>query len=106
MITENLHITDIGLSDREGEPPSRAEIIHCELWIKQFCAIQKGINKKINSYGLKHLAENWNSGLPENCKYVSSGAFIQAAVNLGYNYARIGNSQNALFNMRVNKGKV
>lgn len=103
-ITDDLYITNWGLSDREGDAPAQDEIAHCELWIKQFCTLQKNINHNIGSYGLKHLAENWNSGLPENCKYVSNGAFIQAAVNPGYNYERIGNSQNALFNMRVNKG--
>lgn len=104
----DLFITAVGLSDHDGNPPSRAEIIHCELWLKQFCTMQKRVNKKINSYGLKHIAEVWDSGQPEKCIYVSNGALIQAAANLGYTIARDGwKSPNALFNIRVSdKGKV
>ena len=84
-----------------GELPKNDEVFHCELWISTFCQKTKFINPRAYSYSLKHFAENWDSNLPNPCKYVSNGAFIQAAVNLGYLFRESG--INCYFNMSIDK---
>ena len=53
----------------------------------------KAINRRITSYGLKHVVEGWarHGGLAHDCEsdifkygYVSNGMFICAAVRLGF----------------------
>lgn len=63
----------------------------------------KTINKKAFSYGLKHTAEKRFCAYPDGeilgPNYVSNGALIAAAINVGFVYKRDGNSLNAFFNM-------
>jgi len=89
------YITDFGLESKEGKKPIQSEVELCERWINEFVTMRKTINTERGSYGLKHAAEHWLN------EYVSNGAFIQAAVNLGYKYKRDG--PNAYFNMAFPK---
>lgn len=95
-----IYVTTNGIN-APGELPKNDEVFHCELWISTFCKKTKFINPRAYSYTLKHFAENWDSGLPNSCKYVSNGAFIQAAVNLGYLFRESG--INCYFNMSIDK---
>lgn len=49
------------------------------------------INRRHSSYGLKHWVER------RDCKYVSNGAFICAAIHMGFRFEADG--PNAQFNM-------
>lgn len=66
---------------------------------------RKTINPKAgSSYGLKHAVEGYvrrlKAGRPEN-GYVANGAFICAAIHMGFEYRRLDvSSPNAYFNMR------
>lgn len=70
----------------------RSQVDFCKSWLKEWVVEQNNINTKRGSYGLKHLVENSLSN-----EYISNGAFIQAAIELGYKYERDG--KNAYFNM-------
>ena len=55
------------------------------LWLKAQKK-NKLINKRMTSYGLKEYVEKWarNNGFERH--YVSNGAFIAAAIHLGFKY--------------------
>lgn len=89
------YITKSGLSNEMGSPPPAEEVEVCKRWINEFIGKRKTINDEYSSYGLKHKVEKW----AEDTDYISNGAFIQAAVDLGYEYRRIRNSPNAFLNM-------
>ena len=72
------------------------EIEYCKEWINEFITPRNTINEQRSSYGLKHRVEQWPG---RESKYVSNGAFILAALELGYTYKRIQNGPNAFFNM-------
>lgn len=86
-------ICDAGLRLEEGVPPPSEEVVLCAAWIAEFAKKKKGINYKYSSYGLKHIVEKWAR------RYVSNGAFIQAAIDAGYEYQVRG--QNGYFNMSL-----
>jgi len=81
---------NIGNYGRPEKPP-RFEVDICKLWIKKFIDPRKTINTRHGSYSLKHFVEDWAG------HYISNGAFIQAAIELGFNYRNRG--PNAWFNM-------
>ena len=89
------------------EPPNAEEIKTAEAWIKLHCRKRKTVNKDHSSYGLKHKAENWGSFLNKHFKtdifssYIANGAFIQAAVNLGFMPCQTDKWINANFCMSV-----
>jgi len=100
IVHEKRKINNTCITANDGNPPLSAEVRHCEAWIREYCHPVKYINPRASSYSLKHYAENWQS---ENVKsYVTNGAFIQAAVNLGYKYRRVC-KLNAEFNMYISK---
>lgn len=103
-------ITDNGISVLPGEPPDPFQVVHCEEWIKRFGRPRKSINFRAHSYTLKHVAENWSydgAVWPDPRGYVTNGAFILAALNLGYKYlpAGHGKNPNCYFNMAFKKTK-
>lgn len=80
-----------------GYPINRKEIDLCKEWIGKFCIPRKMRNSRYGSYGLKHLVENYYG------EYVSNGAFIAAAEELGYEVLPDGhNSPNAGFRFWIN----
>lgn len=66
--------------------PSQKEIDICKAWIEKYCHPKKATKngRAFSSYFLKHRVEASN-GL--DC-YVSNGAFIAAAIGLGYAWVR------------------
>jgi hypothetical protein len=101
-IVKGFVITDNGLVLQEAYDsdkcsfPYQEEVQVCQQWIEKFCKLIKPINPEAYSYSLKHKVEKWSG------RYVSNGAFILAAVNMGYDVQVAGNrSPNAVFNMRL-----
>lgn len=75
-------------------PLQKAEIEAAKRWIKDCCWERKIINWDYSSYGLKHVMER------ETRIYVTNGAFIKAAMLLGYSI-KSHNSINVHFNMGI-----
>lgn len=83
--------------------PDPAEIERAKDWIRRYGRQRQSFNRRYTSYNLKHCAERWikATGLRYGGMYVSNGAFIQAALDLGYRAEPVGNLGDALFNMAV-----
>ena len=69
----------------------------CKKWIEEWVTPRKTINPNKGSYGLKHSVEKWSRD------YIPNGAFIKAAIELGYKYEEFG--PNAIFNMSFVKAR-
>lgn len=63
----------------------------CCNWLRSFPKT-KSINRRVTSYGLKHLAER-------DIDYVTNGIFIAAAIAEGFRFERVG--PNAVFNIAM-----
>lgn len=74
--------------------PERAVML-CRVWIRIHCHPRKTINKRYSSYWFKHKVER------EDHEYIPNGAFIKAAMELGYRVVPDG--PNAFFNIEMNK---
>lgn len=72
------YINQNGLESENGDDPPRKQVDICIEFLKQFC--QEDASQTINSYLLKHIVEDWAD------EYVSNGALIWAADELGYDY--------------------
>ena len=68
----------------------------CADWIKQQVPIQS-INTKHASYGYKHMVEGW-CRRRNHPQYIPNGAFIAAAVGLGFKFRLFAESPNVQFN--------
>lgn len=93
---ENLGPTGFGDPTPFSEP-EQPQIELCKRWISTFAEPRKTLNSKTHSYGMKHIIEDW-AGV-----YISNGAFIAAAIDLGYRYKQPQGtkSPNAVFNMSL-----
>lgn len=65
------------------------------------CGRRKTLNRKVTSYGLKHSAERALRGLHLGNAYVSNGAFIVAAIALGFRVEHIVGTPNAWLDVNV-----
>jgi len=79
--------------------PPAVEVEACKEWLQRYASKPQSKNKHGAkfSYGLKHLVE-------KVCKpdYISNGALIQAAVDMGYEWFRVGaRSPNVYFYMNL-----
>lgn len=74
------------------------QVALCKDWIKEYITPLKALNKARSSYNLKHQVE-------DACgTYISNGAYIKAAIELGYKYERTREeSKNAYLNYRLQK---
>jgi hypothetical protein len=95
-------LTAIGLPNKKkhahkNTPVNEEQVNICKEWIQKFCKERKTINPKVSSYGLKHEVEAWANN------YIENGAFIAAAIDLGYRFKQDGDSPNALFTLSVIK---
>lgn len=79
------------------DPITQSQVELSKIWIREWITPRKTINTQKGSYQLKHIVEK-NSGT-----YVSNGAFIRAAIDLGFNYSK--NGLNAFFNMSFLRAK-
>jgi|SRR5215203_473391 len=64
----------------ECKPPEQKQVDLSKSWIMKNCEPRKTINHNHSSYGLKHVVER------DVEEYISNGAFIKAAIELGYKY--------------------
>ncbi len=69
----------------------------CE-WL-QGCKPRKTINTSISSYRLKHMVEAWARKIDRDDSYVSNGAFIAAAIHMGFDWKPDFDSPNVRFNI-------
>lgn len=95
-------ILDYGLEDisyvyHNLLPPSEEEVNVCKSWITSYAKRANKIKRAdcIDSYSLKHIIER------DTGEYVSNGACIKAAKDLGYRYWNDPSSVNAYFYMSL-----
>ena len=111
-----MYVNGNGVSDTKdaANPPNPEEVKMAREFIEQCCVELKNIKVKgaSSSYGWKHSAEGWfrdgNVGaayLPKGANaYISNGAFIAAAIALGYKTKRQSpKSPNVYFNMSLTR---
>jgi len=79
--------------------PDRRHVRICKAWLQKYAIKCKTMNTRDYSYSLKHQVEysRLDSG---GDYYVSNGSLILAALELGYSYKRVGDSPNAVFNLK------
>src|SRR5262249_7539278 len=83
-------------------PPDRDQVDICKMFIEQVCEPTKTIQRDRGSYGWKHDVESWADGAGEHV-YISNGAFIQAAHELGIRIKPDGSGINADLALRLQK---
>jgi hypothetical protein len=73
------------------DPVDVGQVWSAEQWIRNYCLPSPRAEKHATSYGYKHLAEKWTQRAKDWCPplyekghYITNGALIQAAINLGY----------------------
>jgi len=94
-MTNDLIIGNEGLGKKSSI--SDEQVLLCKAWINEWITPRKTLNREKNSYRLKHVVE-------KKCnKYISNGAFIKAAIELGYKFEPSG--LNAYFAMSFVKAK-
>lgn len=71
--------------------------ICCE-WL-QGCNQRKTINTSFSSYRLKHMVEAWAKKAGLGDEYVSNGAFVAAAIHMGFDWKCDFDSPNVRFNI-------
>jgi len=79
-------------------PPDRREVRICKRWLAKYTTPRKTMNRFSNSYGLKHVVERTSGA---DVHYVTNGALILAAVELGYRCKRVRSTPNATFAMKL-----
>jgi hypothetical protein len=75
-------------------PLELIQIELCEIFINQFCQPTIKPNRNRSTYGFKHDVEKWCG------RYIFSGAFAQAALNMGYK-PLIQNDNHLRFNIKL-----
>ncbi len=73
--------------------PPEDHVVRCMAWFKKYAIPQENVNRKVDSYKLKHVIEYGD-------KYVINGAAIEAALRLGFDVVPCGeDSPNAYFRL-------
>lgn len=85
--------------DFHSEYPKRDEIDAAKAWFAAHAELGKNFMLRPTSYALKHRVERWAQ------RYVSNGALISAAIEIGYRWRRVMNGPNAVFKLRLPKAK-
>lgn len=94
---------DTDLADK----PSRQQVKSCLEFLAPH-GKRKTINRNISSYGLKHAVERWlrSNGSDAYFCYVSNGALIMAALELGYDCVQCAHgSPNVFINIKTSVWK-
>lgn len=94
IITGDGLIPNSELSSNRDRPLVPNEIETCEEWLTEYSKTYSKIGNE-SSYSFKHRVEDWAD------TYVSNGAFIQAALNLGYPIKVIDDGPNAYFGIKL-----
>ena len=83
--------------DTHFEPIDPQQVALCKKWLELHARPRKTINfREGSSYGFKHRVERWCETFGPH-RYIGNGAFIRAAIDLGYKYVQRG--PNAHFNI-------
>lgn len=94
---EENHAIFQGQKESFADSGYREFNVCCE-WL-QGCATRKTINTSFSSYRLKHLVEAWAKKAGRDDYYVSNGAFIAAAIHMGFDWKPDFDSPNVRFNI-------
>ena len=94
MITGNGLIPNSEFNSSRDRPLVDNEIETCEEWLTEYSQTYSKIRNE-RSHSLKEKVEDWAD------TYVSNGAFIQAAHNLGYTIKVIDDGPNAYFGIKL-----
>ncbi len=86
-------------NDCDHRAPDHRHVRICKAWLQKYAVKRKTMNTRDYSYSLKHQVEysRLDSG---GDYYVTNGAFIAAAIELGYQCRRIRGTPNAVFNLK------
>lgn len=94
-IYKNINLNGIAKSKPEYDFDLNCPFVQTQiLKAKNFLSHQqkrKTINLDRTSYGLKHIAEKWKDPQFPDCSYISNGAFIVAAIGLGFETKQVTN---------------
>lgn len=91
------YLTSEGCSSPDGEPLDPTEVAWCVTWIRSRRSATKGL--RLNSGAAKQYVSLWaEAASGEHC-YISRGAFIAAAIGLGYRTDAAPNRANCLTNV-------
>ena len=89
-------------SKYEFKPIDAQEFERAVIWLTIKKKRRSSLNRKCSSYGLKHIASRDLAEIQEEVPlfvggntYISNGAFICAAIHLGYKVKKIHGSPNA-----------
>jgi hypothetical protein len=97
------HLDARGLGPKDGFNPINAqEFERAVIWLTIKRKRRRSLNRKYSSYGLKHIASRDLTEIQEEVPlfadgntYISDGAFICAAIHLGYKVKKIHGSTSA-----------
>lgn len=79
--------------------PDVEQVEICKRFLNAYTCSHPRVNRKYDSYALKHIVERWAK------EYVSNGALIEAARQLSYTYRRTArNSPNVFFRIKLLPG--
>lgn len=116
-----VRVSTVGFSTLGGErDPAPDQVKVCREWIQKHGRKRRTLRHDVSSYALKHRVEKWTRSQPDMARrlqynwqdkvayrsevyYVSEGAFIQAALDEGYEAERVRDTTRAVFNMSVRK---
>ena len=88
----------------ETDRPKREDIEVCKLWIQEYAQPAASIARLGSSYSYKHLVEREARTRVSDHRSIPNGAFIAAAIELGYRWRRVSpTSPNACFAMKLKK---
>lgn len=94
-------VSELGIEDKKVIDakllPKQFQIDLCITWLLQWGRKRKSLNYDWTSYQLKHVVERWAG------TYISNGAFIQAAINLGYKIKRYRGGTTATMNIGLSQ---
>lgn len=71
------------------------EVSLARRFLSDCCKMHTGINQKITTYTLKHVAEAWTGG------YISHESFLTAARDAGYKYEPVNGQASGYLNIKV-----
>lgn len=88
------------LKDRENLKEYLDQCQRAESWLA-YQKKRRTFNTTSSSYGLKHHVERWRMKHYPGDPYVSNGAFIIAALHLGFRIKMLKDGKNCFFNLSI-----
>lgn len=95
---------DEGEYDWLFDPPPDHAVALCRTFLELYGRPTPRLRRTATSYGHKHCVERWHREQTGERVYIPQGAFIMAALHLGYQVEQAReDSPNAVFNLRLNR---